>query len=121
MSLEEPLFEIERGCWVEGPEYCAAQLGERCLLAFPQSGEMYGLFSLDEVAATVAGANRWRDIEGSDRQLLKLSDDAAMISNKVDATRADGVPYPALIGSTYVRKSDAWLLASHQHSTVTAG
>lgn len=92
MSLEEQLFEIERGFWIEGPEYCAAHLGERCLLAFPQSGEMYGLFSLDEVAATVAGANRWRELEMSDRQLLKISNDAMMISYKADATRADVSP-----------------------------
>lgn len=118
MSLEEQLFEIERGFWIEGAEYFAAHLGERCLLAFPQSGKMHGLFSRDEVAATVAGANRWRDLEMSDRQLLKLSDDAVMISYKADATGADGAPYSALIGSSYVRTSDAWLLASHQHSPV---
>ena len=56
MSLEEQLFEIERGCWVEGPEYCAAQLGERCLLSFPQSGEMYGLFSLGEILRGAIGS-----------------------------------------------------------------
>ncbi|WP_293699602.1 MULTISPECIES: hypothetical protein [unclassified Sphingopyxis] len=55
----------------------------------------------------------------SDQQLLKLSDDAAMISYKADVTRADGVAYSALIGSAYVRRSNVWLLASHQHSPVT--
>jgi hypothetical protein len=37
MSLEEELFEIERGFWIEGADYFAAHLAERCLLAFPQS------------------------------------------------------------------------------------
>jgi hypothetical protein len=120
MSLEERLFKIERGFWIEGADYFAAHLAERCLLAFPQSGEMHGLFSRDEVAATVTSANRWRDLEMGDRKLLKLSDDAAMISYKADVTRADGAAYSALIGSAYVRRSDAWLLASHQHSPVTA-
>lgn len=120
MSLEAQLFEIERGFWVEGADYFAAHLAERCLLAFPQTAEMHGLFPRDEVAATATGANRWRDLEMSDRQVLKLSDDAAMISYKVDVTRADGAAYSALIGSVYVRPSDAWLLASHQHSPLTA-
>ncbi|RYD45608.1 MAG: hypothetical protein EOP63_00630 [Sphingomonadales bacterium] len=120
MSLEEQLFEIERGFWSQGADYFAAHLDERCLLAFPQSGEMHGLFSRDEVAATATSANRWRDLEMSDRQLLKLSNDVAMISYKADVTRADGVAYSALIASAYVRRSDAWLLASHQHSPLTA-
>lgn len=119
MSLEEQLFEIERGFWSEGAEYFADHLAEQCLLAFPQAGEMHGLFSRGEVAATATGANRWRDLEMSDRQLLQLSHDTAMISYKADVTRADGVAYSALIGSAYVRRSDAWLLASHQHSPVT--
>lgn len=120
MSLEKQLFEIESGFWSQGADYFAAHLAERCLLAFPQSGEMHGLFSRDEVAATAASANRWRDLEMSDQQLLKLSDDVAMISYKADVTRADGVAYSALIASAYVRRSDAWLLASHQHSPLTA-
>lgn len=118
MSLEEQLFRIECGFWIEGADYFAAHLDERCLLAFPQSGEMHGLFSREEVAATATSANRWRDLEMSDRQLLKLSDDAAIISYKADVTRADGVAYSALIGSAYVRRSDSWLLASHQHSPI---
>jgi hypothetical protein len=119
MSLEEQLFEIERGFWTEGAHYFAAHLDAQCLLAFPQSGEMHGLFSREEVAATATGANRWRGLEMSDRQLLKLSDDAAMISYKAEVTRADGVAYSALIGSAYVRRSDDWRLASHQHSPVS--
>ena len=119
MSQEEQLFEIERGFWTEGADNFAAHLDELCLLAFPQSGEMHGLFSREEVAATATGANRWRELEMSDQQLLKLSDDAAMISYKADVTRADGVAYSALIGSAYVRRSNVWLLASHQHSPVT--
>lgn len=118
MSLEEQLFGIERGFWMAGADYFAEHLDERCLLAFPQSGEMHGLFSREEVAATATGANRWRDLEISDRQFLKLSDDAAMISYKADVTRADGVAYSALIGSAYVRRSNSWLLASHQHSPI---
>jgi hypothetical protein len=118
MSLEEQLFGIERGFWIEGADYFAGHLDERCLLAFPQSGEMHGLFSREEVAATATSANRWRELEMSDRQLLKLSDDAAIISYKADVTRADGVAYSALIGSAYVRRSDTWLLASHQHSPI---
>jgi hypothetical protein len=120
MSLEERLFEIERGFWLEGEDYFLAHLDEQCLLAFPQSGEMHGLFSREKVASTATGANRWRDLEMSDRYLLKLAEDAAIISYRADVTRADGVAYSAFIGSAYVRRSSAWLLASHQHSPITA-
>lgn len=120
MSLEEQLFEIERGFWIEGRGYFAAHLDDRCLLAFPQSGEMHGLFPREAVASTATSANRWRDLEISDRHLLILSEDVAIISYRTDVTRADGVAYSALIGSVYVRRSGAWLLASHQHSPVDA-
>ena len=120
MSLQEHLFEIERGFWIDGVDYFAAHLADQCLLVFPQSQEMHGLFSRDEVAATATGSNRWCDLEMSDWQLLKLSDDVAMISYKAEATRADGVAYCALIGSAYVKRSDVWVLASHQHSPITA-
>ena len=80
MSLQEHLFEIERGFWIDGFDYFAAHLADQCLLAYPQSQGMHGLFSREEVAATATGSNRWRDLEMSDRQLLKLSDDVATVS-----------------------------------------
>ena len=120
MSLEEKLFEIERGFWLEGEDYFLAHLDEQCLLAFPQSGEMHGVFSREKVASTATSANRWRNLEISDRHLLKLAEDAAIISYRADVTRADGIAYSAFIGSAYVRRSSAWLLASHQHSPIAA-
>lgn len=120
MSLEEQLFEIERGFWIEEEDYFLAHLDEHCLLAFPQSGEMHGLFSREKVASTATGANRWRDLRMSDRHLLKLAEDVAIISYRADVTKADGVAYSALIGSAYARRSSVWMLASHQHSPITA-
>ena len=85
----------------------------KCLLAFPQSGEMYGVFDREQIAATATPSNRWRDLTINNRQLLAIGD-VAIISYKADVTRADGEPYIALVSSGYA----GWKLAFHQHSPV---
>ncbi|HET6408697.1 MAG TPA: hypothetical protein VFG14_12505 [Chthoniobacteraceae bacterium] len=120
MSLEEQLFETERGFWLEGESCFLHHLDESCLLVFPQSGEMHGVFSREKVASTATAPNRWRDLRMSNRQFLQIAKDCAIISYRADVVRGDGVPYAALISSAYAQKSDSWLLASHQHSPVLA-
>ena len=79
-------------------------------------GEMHGVKSREEVAATATTANRWRDPELSDRHLLQATENVAVISYRADVTRADGQPYAALVSSAYVRRESGWKLAFHQHS-----
>ena len=57
MTAEKELYEIEEGFWLKGQEHFLDHVDERCLLAFPQMGEMHGVHSRAEVAAT-AGLNR---------------------------------------------------------------
>lgn len=116
MDLEQELFEIEQGFWISGKEHFSANLDDRCILVFPQAGELHGVKTRDEVAATATEANRWRDLTMSDRHLLQATEHAAIVSYRADVTRADGQRYAALVSSVYVRRANGWKLAFHQHS-----
>ena len=118
MTLENQLYDLEQGFWLKGEEYFLKHVDDQCLLAFPQAGEMHGVHSRDEVAATAASANRWRDLMMQQRHLLHGSEDWAIISYKAEATRADGEPYAALVSSAYVQRPNGWKLAFHQHSPI---
>jgi hypothetical protein len=117
MALEDDLFSIEEGFWLRGREHFLEHVDMKCLLAFPHSGEMHGVFDRQQIAATATPSNRWRDLTMSNRQLLAIGDDA-IISYKADVTRADGEPYIALVSSGYVQRDAGWKLAFHQHSPV---
>ena len=117
MTVGNTLYRIEEGFWLKGKAHFLDNVDERCLLVFPQMGEMHGVHSRAEVASTATSANRWRDLVMNDRQLLE-SDDFAIISYRAEVTRADGEPYVALVSSGYARRTDGWKLAFHQHSPV---
>ena len=116
MNLEDELFDIEQGFWLSGEEHFTRHLDDQCLLAFPQAGEMHGVFSREHVAATATPSNRWRDLRMAGRHLLRAGNEVAMISYRADVTRADGQPYSALVSSAYVKRKDGWKLVFHQHS-----
>ena len=117
--LQDELFAIEEGFWLQGRDHFLEHVDERCLLAFPQAGEMHGVRTREEVAATASTQpGRWRDLEISDRHLLRLADGAAVISYRADVLRFDGEPYAAMVSSAYVKRPGGWKLAFHQHSPV---
>ncbi|MBJ7410017.1 MAG: hypothetical protein JHD15_06570 [Phenylobacterium sp.] len=118
MTVKDDLFQAEEGFWLAGKDHFRQHVDECCLLAFPQAGEMHGIFSNPQVAETVTSPTRWRDLTMSNRLLLEVTDDVAVISYRADVTRADGEPYSALISSGYVRREAGWKLAFHQHSPV---
>jgi hypothetical protein len=111
MDLESKLHLIEEGFWLQGQDHFLEHLDECCLLAFPQAGEIHGVFDRKNVAATATASNRWRDLRMYARHLLEAGD-VAIISYRAE----DGRPYAALVSSGYVRRADAWKLAFHQHS-----
>lgn len=118
MTLEKELFEIEQGFWLEGEQHFLDHLDDKCLLVFPQGGEMHGVYSRADVAATATTSNRWLDLAMTDRHLLHNTDDIAIISYKADVVQADGQPYQALVSSAYLHRPEGWKLAFHQHSPV---
>ena len=117
--LQDELFAIEEGFWLQGRDHFLEHVDERCLLAFPQAGEMHGVRTREEVAATASTQpGRWRDLKVSGRHLLRLADGAAVISYRADVLRFDGEPYAAMVSSVYVKRDGGWKLAFHQHSPV---
>lgn len=118
MTLEEELYDIEQGFWLAGKDYFLSHVDGQCLLAFPQAGEMHGVHSRAEVAATATTSNRWRDLEMKNRHLLHGTENFAIISYRAEVTRVDGEPYSALVSSAYVRRPNGWKLVFHQHSPV---
>ena len=118
MSLRDDLFTIEEGFWLSGKDHFEQHVDAECLLVFPQAGQMHGVFSVEDIAATASTPGRWRDLAISDRHLLQPTDDVAAISYRADVKRADGEAYSALIGSVYLQRPNGWKLASHQHSPV---
>ena len=118
MSLEDDLYAIEEGFWLRGQSHFLAHVDEQCLLAFPQMGEMHGVHSREDVAATATMENRWRELTMNGRHLIQPADGIAIISYRADVKRADGLPYEALISSAYVRRPEGWKLAFHQHSPI---
>lgn len=117
MNLKTDLYHIEEGFWLQGPEHYLEHLDQRCLLVFPQTGEMHGVADRMEVAATASSSNRWRNLTMSDRQLLE-AEEVAIISYRAEATRWNGEPYAALVSSAYLRRDGRWKLAFHQQSPV---
>ena len=117
MALEEDLFGIEEGFWLSGSEHFLEHVDLKCLLAFPQTGQMHGVFDREHIAATATPSNRWRGLTMSNRQFMSIGD-VVIISYKADVTRADGEPYTALVSSAYVRRDAGWKLVFHQHSPV---
>jgi hypothetical protein len=118
-ELTDELFAIEQGFWLKGQVHFLEHLDEECLLAFPQMGEMHGVKSREEIAATAAtNEGRWRDLKVGTRHLHRPDDLIAIISYRADVIRGDGEPYSALVSSAYARRADGWKLTFHQHSPV---
>jgi hypothetical protein len=117
-SLEDELFTLEEGFWLKGEDFFLGHVDDHCLLAFPQMPEFHGVHSRDEVAATARQPNRWSGLEMACRQLVRPGEAVAIVSYRAEATRADGQPYAALIGSAYAKRADGWKLAFHQHSPI---
>src|SRR3546814_11770433 len=84
MTLGKELYDIEQGFWLAGKEHFLDHVDDKCLLAFPQAGEMHGVHSRAEVVATATNPNRWRDLTMKDRQLLQSGDDFAIIRYRAD-------------------------------------
>lgn len=120
MTLESKLFDVEQGFWLSGTEHFSEHVDHECLLAFPQMGEMHGVYSREHVAATATASNRWRDLRVTEHYMIQPNEGTAIISYRADVIRADGEPYSALVSSAYVQRKDGWKLAFHQHSPINA-
>ena len=110
MGLKEDLLEIERALWSGGPEAYHRHVDRQCLAAFT---EMAGIWTRDELAASVAEGPRWRDLEVEVEGLHQPTDDIALLTYRAGAKRGDSEQYNALVSSAYVKRSEGWKLTFH--------
>lgn len=113
MALEQDLMTLEKGFWTQGGDYYREHVDEECLVAF---AEMAGVHSNEEIAGMNPGAGNWRNVRLDEKGLVQLSDDAVVLTYEVDAERASGEPYKALVSSGYVKRNGDWKMAFHQQT-----
>ena len=82
--------------------------------------EMAGLKTREEVASMISEPQRWKDLKLADKQVMNLANDAALLSYRASARRADGEPYEALVSSAYVKENGRWKMAFHQQTPLAS-
>ncbi len=118
MALQEDLIRIEEELWAGDAAVFRRHLDDDCMIAFTQ---MAGVMTRDQVAGTVEGAPRWRDLSIVPVGLIRPVDGVAILTYRASATREGAGRYEALISSAYVRREDAWKMAFHQQTPLPAG
>jgi len=113
MTTMEELLPIEKSLWTGGPDAYRRHVDETCLLAFTK---MAGVYSSDDITATVADGPRWQELEIDVQGLVQPAADVAMLTYRASAIRGDDERYRALVGSGYVRRDDGWKLMYHQQT-----
>jgi hypothetical protein len=109
------LWEMERGFWLHDAAYYTTFLAPDCIMVFPQPP---GVLVGNEIVAALEQAPRWKTIEMTNRTLVALDADVAMLTYRAIAQR-DGNTlngYGALCSSIYTRKNSQWLLVHHQQT-----
>lgn len=117
MTIENELLAIEKQLWTGASDAYLENLDEQCLVAFIG---MAGAFGREEIAGTVEGADRWRDVELDVEDVLQATDDVAIFTYTASAVRGEGERYRALVSSGYVRRDGSWKLMFHQQAPLPA-
>jgi hypothetical protein len=113
-SLVEQLVEAERRLWEAGAGGdLRVELAEVAVEVLPT-----GILSRKAAIDARAGGLPWESFELHEPAAFELADGVATLVYRASATRFDGSPYTAYVGSTYVRRGADWKLAVHQHTQI---
>lgn len=118
MELREELLELETAGWDAlkngtGRRHYADLLTEDAVMLLPG----VGLLSHDKALDGMDG-QPWSWFQLRNPQVLRLGDDAAVLTYRAQARRDFQPEYQALMASTYVRRDGRWRLALHQQTPV---
>lgn len=116
MTLENELLAIEQSLWTGGTETYRRHLDADCLVAFT---EMAGVSSRDQIADTVSGTERWRELQTEVEGILSPTPEVALLTYRASAVRGEGERYRALVSSGYVRRGEEWKLMFHQQAPLS--
>ena len=111
MELRDDLVAMEKKLWSGGQSEYRNTLDSDCLVAFT---EMAGISSRDEIASQ-ASARRFSDVDIDVDGLLRPTDDVAILTYHVHASR-DKNQYEAVVSSGYVRRDGIWKMMFHQQT-----
>jgi hypothetical protein len=116
MNLQGHLMNLEEEFWKGDADFYRRNLVDDALMVF---AEPVGVLTKDRTVETIAGAPRWVEVHLREPAVVRLAEDAAMVTYKAEARReGDDAPYSALAGSAYVRRGDSWKLAFHQQTPI---
>lgn len=114
MALQDELLAIERKLWSSGAAPYREHLDDECLVAFT---EMAGVSSREDIAASVEGGERWRELGIEMQGLVQPTTEVAILTYEATAVRGeDGERYRALVSSGYVMRDGAWKMVFHQQT-----
>lgn len=115
-TLTAELLEMEHRFWKGStdPGTYREHMADDAVMVFP-----YGVGAMDkQMVVYTVGANpeEWASWDFAGVNVVPLGDDAAVITYRVHAERADAAPFEAFVSSAYVRRDGHWVLAFHQQT-----
>lgn len=110
----EGFLDVEERFWKGDASYYRGRLTEDALMVF---GGPVGTLTRERTVETIAAAPRWIEVRMSEPRLIRLSEDAVLLTYRAAARReGDDEPYHAHASSVYVRRNGDWRLAFHQQT-----
>jgi hypothetical protein len=111
-DLEGSLIELERGFWLNGPDYYADNLADESIFVFR---EMAGRFSRADIEETIDSAARWSEVSITTKGVLQPAENLAILAYHAEARRGPQI-YAALASSAYLLAGGRWRLVFHQQT-----
>jgi len=122
MELAQQLLDIERKLWTNNAAFYHSHLIDESLLVFPETGVITRSVAVDAMVAEHAEGRRWAEVPCDDVRSMRLTDEAALVTDKVAARWAhEEAKNVALASSVYVKRDGAWKLAFYQQTPLTVG
>ena len=108
---KQKLLEIEKGFWFEGADYYNKHITDNAIFVFPGMvlGKKDGVDAADQ-------APRWDNLNLSNEKLLKISENAIVLTYHAKGQREGQQSYEGNITTVYRIKNGEPKMAFHQHT-----
>jgi hypothetical protein len=114
MELSAKLFELERELAEGDGDTYRRLLTDDAVVVVPGQA-----MSKQETALAMDSSPGWERIELVDAQFAQPSPDTALLTYRFSGQRGQDFSYTALMGSLYVNRNGAWLMAYHQQTPLS--
>jgi hypothetical protein len=114
LDLEKQLLQFEEQFWKGGADFFRDNLTDDSLMVF---ADPVGILTKDQTLEAIAASPRWVEVRLREHRIVRLTDDAVIVTYKVNARReSESSEYSALVSSAHVRRRGSWKLAFHQQA-----